>query len=130
MTAEFDDDSLETIHLTQVALGEKPKAGPHTIFIEKDGEQAGGSVASPVAWIRGALRPMAAPLARPTRRRLRAPVSLPQARSLPLAPWTAASVPSSGAWAGAGGGYAVAAGARLQVADAAAAAAAAAPCAA
>ena len=38
IAAAFDDDELETIHFTQVALGPKPAKGPHTIFIENEGK--------------------------------------------------------------------------------------------
>ncbi|PSC67465.1 hypothetical protein C2E20_8858 [Micractinium conductrix] len=31
--AEFDEDMGETLHLTQVALGDKPKPGPHVVFV-------------------------------------------------------------------------------------------------
>lgn len=39
MTAEFDADQYETYHFTQAALGENAKAGPHTVFVEKDGQK-------------------------------------------------------------------------------------------
>ncbi|KAG7669428.1 hypothetical protein Ndes2526B_g05758 [Nannochloris sp. 'desiccata'] len=45
IAADFDDDELETIHFTQVALGPKPAKGPHTIFIENgDGKFAVGTL--------------------------------------------------------------------------------------
>lgn len=45
IVADFDNDSFETIHLTQVALGGKPVKGPHTIFIKnEDGEFAVGTL--------------------------------------------------------------------------------------
>lgn len=37
VVADYDDDTFETIHLTQVALGSKPAKGPHTVFVERDG---------------------------------------------------------------------------------------------
>jgi hypothetical protein len=37
VVADFDDDQYETLHLTQVALGEAPAKGPHTVFVEQDG---------------------------------------------------------------------------------------------
>eukprot|EP00887_Chlorella_sp_A99_P001461 scaffold8.g1461.t1 len=39
VVADFDDDVFETIHLTQVALGEGAQAGPHTVFIQTEGEE-------------------------------------------------------------------------------------------
>ena len=34
--ADFDDDYYETIHLTQVALGDSPAKGPHTVFVRTE----------------------------------------------------------------------------------------------
>ena len=36
LVADFDDDYYETIHLTQVALGDSPAKGPHTVFVRTE----------------------------------------------------------------------------------------------
>lgn len=39
VTAEFDADQYETYHFTKAALGANPRGGPHTLFVEKDGQK-------------------------------------------------------------------------------------------
>ncbi|PRW55901.1 histone deacetylase [Chlorella sorokiniana] len=39
LKAQFDEDMMETLHITQVALGPKPKPGPHVVMVEKGGHK-------------------------------------------------------------------------------------------
>lgn len=39
LVAKFDEDITETIHITQAALGVNPKAGPHVVFVAKEGQR-------------------------------------------------------------------------------------------
>jgi hypothetical protein len=64
VVADYDDDCYETIHLTQVALGDAPSKGPHTVFVESDGERQKKSTNGAFLF---ALHPLVATLMNPWR---------------------------------------------------------------